>query len=169
MTSEEKFTFRQRWFPCIDDSEKFSKDKWYAEVIDFFGRYVRTAAVGSALLWAGCQAVGNSVEYSDGQRVGVINKISNKGLFWKTYEGEMALEGLVGGNNVAANLWDFSIDNQSRRGENVDSLYSKIKKYQEEGTKVKITYKEPFATWPWRSETDYLIQTVEPLGIKKKE
>ena len=65
MTSEEKFTFRQRWFPGIDDSEKFSKDKWYAEVIDFFGRYVRTAAVGSALLWAGCQAVGNSVEYSD--------------------------------------------------------------------------------------------------------
>ena len=162
--SEEKFTFRQRWFPSLDDACDMNENH---DGASFLGRWARSIIVGSTLLWAVCQGVGNNIHYSGGDRVGVINKISKKGVFWETYEGEMALEGLIGGQSTGANLWDFSIDKQSRKGENVDSLYKVIKQYMEDGQRVKITYDQPFATWPWRSETDYLVQRVEPADRKK--
>ena len=100
----------------------------------------------------------------------MINKISEKGLFWKTYEGQMALEGIVSENNsVGANVWDFSIDRQARHGENPKELVEKIKGYLEAEAKVKVTYVEPFATWPWRSETNYLIQSVESIRKAEKQ
>ena len=113
---------------------------------------------------AGCNLVGNNWEYSHGTRIGVINKYSNKGMVWKTYEGEMALEGIVStGNSVGANLWDFSLDSEARHGENIQDLNSKLETYAREGTKVRITYKQMMSTWPWRSESSYLVQDVEPV------
>ena len=49
---------------------------------------------------------GNNFEYSKGTRAGVINKFSEKGIVWKTYEGQIALEGIVStGESVGANVW----------------------------------------------------------------
>lgn len=93
----------------------------------------------------------------------MINKFSKKGLIWKTYEGQMALEGITSSDSyVGANVWDFSLDRQARHGENIDELSKKIQTYLESGQKVKIDYIEPFTTWPWRSETNFLIQNVSP-------
>jgi len=114
------------------------------------------------------QCVGNNITYSEGVRVGMINKFSNRGLFWKTYEGEMALEGIVsGGNSVGANVWRFSLDRQAKHGEDVKNLAKEVLSYAESGTKAKVTYVEPIATWPWRSGTDYLVQNIEPVEEKK--
>jgi hypothetical protein len=44
--------------------------------------------------------------YSDGERVGVLQKLSRKGWICKTYEGEIAMY-VVGG--VAPQLWDFTV------------------------------------------------------------
>lgn len=44
--------------------------------------------------------------YSDGERVGVLQKLSRKGWVCKTYEGELALY-VVGG--VAPQIWSFSV------------------------------------------------------------
>lgn len=167
----EKQTFKQRWFPNIDDAEESGGDKWYGDIGCFFGRWARTFLVGGALtwmtLWGGCNIVGNDFEYSKGTRTGMVNKFAQKGIIWKTYEGQMALEGIVsGGNYAGANVWDFSLDNQSRHGENRDELAKKIQDYLESGTKVKVNYIEPWTTWPWRSESNYLIQSVEPVGEK---
>ena len=110
----------------------------------------------------------NNYEYSRGTRVGVVNKFTNKGLVWKTYEGEMALEGLTsGGSSTGANLWDFSLDSERRHGENIEELARKIQESSEAAQKVRIKYVQPYESWPWRGETGYFVQSVEPVEDKK--
>lgn len=140
----------------------------------FFGRWIRTIAVGGFLgwstLWGGYKLVFNDYEYSKGTRTGMINKFSEKGLIWKTYEGQMALEGMVSNKGYAgANVWDFSLDRQKRHREDTEELAKKIQSYLESGTKVKVNYIEPFTTWPWRSGTNYLIQKVEPIKAEEEK
>jgi len=108
----------------------------------------------------GCQ---NNYISSEGSRVGQVNKLSKKGIFWKTYESTLALQGL---SSQGANLWDFSTDKQARNGENVEQLAQDIQKYLDSQELVKVTYKEPWAVWPWRAETRYLIQKIEPVEKK---
>nr|MBI4157176.1 hypothetical protein [Candidatus Woesearchaeota archaeon] len=119
------------------------------------------------VLGGGCGSYTNSHEYSNGIRTGMINKISKKGLIWKTYEGQMALEGIVSdGQRMGANVWDFSIDNQARNKENIEELAKKAQEYLESGTQVKVRYREVLWGWPWRGSTDYYIQAVEPVEKK---
>lgn len=171
---EEKFTFRQKWFPTLDDAEELTEKRYDKKnkfstgdfpVIDFFGRWARTLILSGALLWAGYNVIGNNIEYSKGERVGVINKVSEKGLIWKTQEGQLSLEGRTStGDSTGAGVWDFSIDASSK---NNNELYSKIKKAMENGDRVKITYNQPLATWPWRAKTNYLVEDVESLETKE--
>ena len=176
---EEKMTFRQKWMPGFEDAEGLrdrrydKKGKNYSSMnfpfIDFFGRWARTIVLAGALICGGYQGIGNNIEYSEGQRVGVVNKISEKGLIWKTKEGQLSLEGRTStGDYTGAGVWDFSIDRLAKHGENVDELYSQARQEMEDGQRVKITYKEPLATWPWRAGTTYLVQSVEPLETKTK-
>ncbi len=115
----------------------------------------------------GCN-LANGYEYSNGMRTGMINKVSRKGLFWKTYEGQMAgqmaLEGIVsGGQSMGANVWDFSIDDQARNGEDIDGLTKVLQENLEAGNKVKVKYREVLWGWPWRGSTEHYIQSVEPV------
>ena len=171
MAEKLKQSFRQRWLPSWDDAldatnilYDFSSPKiiWHQ-----VKRYARTLLCAGAILWGTYEGIANNVEYSKGERTGMINEMSEKGLFWKTYEGQMALEGIVSGNNsVGANVWDFSLDRQAKHGENTQELAKKLQEYLRNGTKVRVSYVEPIATWPWRSGTDYLIQSVEPVESK---
>jgi len=170
---QKKFTFRQKWFPSIDDAGALRDERKGVSnsidfpVIDFFGRWARSIVLAGAVLWGVYQGIGNNIEYATGEKIGMINKIGDKGLFWKTYEGQMALEGVVSGDNaIGANVWNFSLDRQARHGENTQELLRKIREYSRSSTKVILSYKQPFTTWPWRSETDYLIQDVEPTNKK---
>ncbi|KAF0200154.1 MAG: hypothetical protein FD167_5758, partial [bacterium] len=83
-------TFREKWFPSISDD---------IEVGTMLGRYARTLSIGGFLIvttaWGGYNLLFNNYEYSKGTRSGMINKFSEKGLIWKTYEGQMAFEGIV--------------------------------------------------------------------------
>jgi hypothetical protein len=121
--------------------------------------------IGAPLLWAGSCSVFNGVNYSDGVRVGVVNKFAKKGFVWKTYEGEMAQEGITSsGNQTGANIWEFSIDNSDSK--KAEELASKLKPYVESGTKVRITYKQQWLSlWP-RGGTSYYIEDVQPLNSK---
>jgi hypothetical protein len=170
---KEKFTFRQKWFPTFDDADEIAQEKsgdnLSIGVGQLLGRWIRSLVLGVGLIYGGYQSIGNNLEYSEGQRVGVVNKISKKGLIWKTKEGQLSLEGRTStGDYTGAGVWDFSIDKLAKHGENVDELYSKINEYMEEGRRVKIDYKQPLAIWPWRAETRYLVQSVEPLEFQKK-
>lgn len=157
----EKQTFQQKWFPTTDDAETGRV---------FVGRWARTIVLGASLIYSGYHLIGNDYEVSKGKRTGMINKLSQSGLIWKSYEGQMALEGITSeGSSTAANVWNFSLDNQSRHGENKEELAKKLEQYLDSGTKVKVTYVEPLSTWPWRSKTDYLITSVEPVESPKEE
>ena len=144
----EKFTFRQRWFPTFDDAEKLERvntgDYDKAGLVQLFGRWTRSLFVGGMLLWTGCQTIGNNLVYSEGQRVGVVNKISEKGLFWKTKEGQLSLEGRTStGDYTGAGVWDFSIDENNFRK---DALYLELSQSMEKGQRVEITYEQLLAT-----------------------
>jgi len=130
-------------------------------------RWGRIFVIGAALLFGAYKGIGNNIEYSNGVKTGVINKVSETGLFWKTYEGQMALEGILSENDFFEfNAWNFSIDRQAWHGENPGELADKLRGYLDSGTKVKVTYVQPFTVWPWRAGTTFLIQNVEPSQKK---
>ncbi len=126
------------------------------------GNILGAIALTVATSIGGCTML-NNYEYSSGSRAGVINKMSHKGLIWKTYEGQMALEGIVSsGERMGANLWEFSVDNQTRHGENKEELAKKLNEALESGQKIKVKYIEVICGWPWRGSTGYYVQSVEP-------
>ncbi len=138
---KKKFTFRQRWFPTLDDTKEIVKARGgsvydFAVVRQLFWRWTRSLVLAGVLTYGGCQVAGNNIEYSEGQRVGVVNKISEKGLIWKTKEGQLSLEGRTStGSYTGAGVWDFSIDRLAKHGENVDDLYAQIIEQMEKWSK----------------------------------
>lgn len=116
----------------------------------------------------GCEYL-NNYEYSHGARTGMVNKMSKKGLIWKTYEGQMALEGITSsGSYAGANVWDFSLDRQARHGENIDELARSLNDALDSGEKVKVKYIEIIKPWPWRGSTGYFIQDVQAMKKDNK-
>lgn len=70
-----------------------------------------------------------SIEYSDGDRAGVLQKFSRKGWICKTYEGELAVSYTPG---MAPVLWYFSVRD--------DAVAEKIR--QAQGKRVVLHYGE---------------------------
>ena len=82
----------------------------------------------------------------------------------------MALEGIVSSEgSVGANVWEFSIDNQARHGENREELTKKLNEALESGQKVKVGYTQVIGGWPWRGSTGYYVQSVEPVVKAEKK
>ena len=50
------------------------------------GSVLGTIALAVATTIGGCKVL-NNYEYSSGSRAGMVNKMSHKGIIWKTYEG----------------------------------------------------------------------------------
>lgn len=51
-----------------------------------------------------------SIDYSEGERAGVLQKFSRKGWVCKTYEGELAMTTVPG---VAPVIWEFSVRDEA--------------------------------------------------------
>jgi hypothetical protein len=102
--------------------------------------------------------VGCSENYSNGERIGFVTKFSNRGLIWKSWEGELNLTQT--GMNTSS-TFQFSIDND-RQDENVVKTLDSAATL---GWKVKIRYHETaFKNWfRNRGETDHFVETVEVL------
>lgn len=102
-------------------------------------------------------AVGNVVGTSDGKRVGVLTKFSHKGLFIKSYEGELNTGGVrnnvnsKGERNVVANVWEFSCSNP-QMAEKLENLV---------GKEVVIKYHQSFAGL--KRDTSYDVVSVEEV------
>jgi len=67
-----------------------------------------------ALVVIVCPAVklfgGNGIAFSEGQRTGKVYKISNKGILWKTWEGQLSLQLVTadGNGRMVNEVFDFS-------------------------------------------------------------
>ena len=69
-------------------------------------KWIALAALLPALLFAAYLAFVLNWSYSDGERVGYLQKFSRKGWICKTYEGELAMTTVPG---VAPVLWSFTV------------------------------------------------------------
>ena len=105
-------------------------------------------------------AVGNVLGKSDGKRIGVLTKFSYKGLFIKSYEGELNMAGIRnkvnsdGNRSVVANVWEFSCSNPLM-AEKLENLV---------GKEVVIKYHQSFAGL--NRETSYDVVSVEEVNNK---
>jgi len=100
-------------------------------------------------LWT---VIAMTFSYSSGERVGFIQKFSEKGWLCKTYEGEIAMVNLPG---QIANTWQFTVRN--------DSIAALINKSQ--GQRVALIYEQhkgvPTSCF---GETEYFVNGVRVLG-----
>lgn len=91
-----------------------------------------------------------SATYSEGVRSGELIKVSNKGVAFKTWEGEIS-QGISG-----AQIFSFSV---------LDSEKKVIADLQEfEGQYVQVNYVERYRTFPWWGDTRYFITEVRKVN-----
>lgn len=100
-------------------------------------------AVAAALLLftAGC-----APNYSYGERVGVVNKVSYKGLIFKDYSAQVNLGGMRqvstdSGDAYVANVWNVSTRDPQ--------IAKQLEEAASSGATVKVTYRE----WFWKPPT----------------
>ena len=94
------------------------------------------------------------LSYSDGERAGMVVKLSRKGNIVKTYEGELNVGGIGG-----SNMWQFSVD-----GDKTDPIVVGLEDALTKGIRVKVHYEERYWSLPWKGDTKYFITEVQPVG-----
>jgi len=90
--------------------------------------------------------------YSKGYRAGLLQKFSEKGLIFKTYEGEMILSSVQSNANVAlaSEKFLFSV---------ADEAVAKQME-QIQGKHVVVHYREKNGALPWIGESYYIVDSV---------
>lgn len=118
------------------------------EVVVLFICLITVVALGFFAL--GPMFGGVDLTYSEGKRVGRIYKLSEKGMFWKTWEGELDLEMMEGsGNQVANKIWHFSVVS--------DTLVKQLEECMMRGDRVTLTYIEPWMMGWDEGQSGYLV------------
>ncbi len=93
--------------------------------------------------------------YSEGSRIGVVTKLSQKGLVWKSYEGEALLGGFDAssdGGTMTPRTFAFSVESQD--------VADRLTKFASEGCRVVLKY-EQFAVKPASLDTEYVVVSAE--------
>lgn len=94
--------------------------------------------------------------YSDGQRVGYVRKLSQKGWANKTWEGTLLLRAVEGEQYSAeADLWNFTAENSE--------VAKQLTKAMRESLRVMLTYRQWLKTPPLESDTGYIVTAVREL------
>lgn len=90
--------------------------------------------------------------YSEGFRAGLLQKFSNKGIVFKTYEGELILSSVSSTASVAlaSEKFLFSVTNE-KLAIQFDTL---------QGRNVIVHYTEKRGTVPWRGDSKYLVDSI---------
>ena len=97
--------------------------------------------------------------YSKGERVGTLMKLSEKGLIFKTHEGQLNIEafGAVRSQNFVSQTFEFSVENKRQ------DVIGKLKQAMSEGRRVNIKYIERYWKVPWRGDTKHFVREVDIL------
>jgi len=102
--------------------------------------------------------IGCTENYSNGERIGFVTKFSERGLIWKSWEGELNLTQT--GMNTSS-LYEFSVDNDHQD----ESLVKTLDSAATQGWKVKIRYHQVFFK-NWfrnRGQTNHFVESVDVL------
>lgn len=97
--------------------------------------------------------------YSKGERVGSLMKLSEKGVVFKTLEGQLNIEafGAVRSQNFVSQTFEFSVENKQQ------DVIARLKQAMSEGRRVNIKYIERYWDVPWRGDTKYFVREVDIL------
>ncbi len=102
-----------------------------------------------------CAVAGKGIPYSDGYRDGHIQKLSHKGILFKSWEGQLALPGLqAAADNTVSNVFDFTVDQKELVTE-MQSLNAT--------DYVRIHYDQRLFGSPLVSESSYFVTKIEKL------
>lgn len=107
---------------------------------------IKTCAV-LLLILAGYFAFIYFMTYSEGIRAGELVKFSNKGMLFKTWEGEIS-QGVS-----EAQIFKFSVEDKDK------TVIENLNNFQ--GRLVKLSYIERYKTFFWLGDTKYFITKVE--------
>lgn len=113
----------------------------------------RILAVAALFVLAGC-----AYTYSDGERGGQVVKFSRKGLFTKSWEGQINLGGMSEDSkgNAIPNIFEFSVDEQQP---NFPAIRATLDSALTSGARVRVWYRQAFQANPLRYDTDYLLDS----------
>lgn len=120
----------------MDEPKKKSKAK----------KYIILISLGLLLILGGWMYYRYWFVYSDGTRVGILQKFSKKGTVFKTYEGEMILRGMgnkkTTSGNFTSNNFLFSVTDED--------LADSLQKLQ--GMELELHYENYNNSLPWRGD-----------------
>ena len=108
-----------------------------------------------ALLGVFLTFLSTQMAYSEGDRAGVVSKLSKKGYIFKTQEGELNVgaQGQVG--NMVSNLWQFTVESGN------DKLSKDIEDAMTTGKRVKLHYEQRYMKFSWMGDTEYFVTKVD--------
>lgn len=91
--------------------------------------------------------------YSEGYRAGLLQKFSNKGTFFKTYEGEMILSSVSSTRDItiASEKFQFTVINKELIRQ-FDTL---------QGENVIVHYRQKNSSVFWRGDSKYLVDSIK--------
>ena len=93
--------------------------------------------------------------YSDGERTGLLTKLSHKGNVFKTYEGEI----LIGNFQQAPNVMVPEKFYFSVKSEKLADTLMKL-----QGKIISLKYHQYRKTLPWRGESVYIVTDLARVG-----
>lgn len=123
-------------------------EKFWSAVKSFFRKFLIFGTLIAVIGLTGFMLFARYMHYSDGVRSGSIVKFSEKGVMFKTWEGQLQF-------GEASNLWDFSV----YPGD--DELQEKIRMAVKANKEVQVTYDESFVAISFWGDTKYFIKEVE--------
>ena len=108
-----------------------------------------------ALLVVFVTFLSTQMAYSEGDRAGVVSKLSKKGYIFKTHEGELNVgaQGQVG--NMVSNLWQFTVESGNEK------LSKDIEDAMTTGKRVKLHYEQRYMKFSWMGDTEYFVTKVD--------
>lgn len=101
--------------------------------------------------------------YSEGERVGIITKFSNKGLMFKSWEGDLKVAPNISNGGMVGQYEDFyfSVDNDNII--KCETSADSINQFMKQGVAVILIYQQSRGMnwWGNRGDTQYFIKQVK--------
>lgn len=139
-----------------------------------FKLYAAGVGVLALVLFVGYLWVASSGwTYSVGNRAGVANKFSKKGMMFKTWEGELSMGAIDQGGvrekwafSVLADQTQMTVDNNDNLVpvENGKRVVDLLQEALDSGHRVRLLYRQQRGVQSWKGATDYFIVNVERVG-----
>lgn len=111
--------------------------------------------LGALVAPIGAKFTGIPIHYSDGDRTGVVVKISKNGLIWKTWEGQMNLGSIsTDGNGVhVPSTFLFSVTD--------DAVVKQIQAAAKNASRITLHYDQPLVLPFSKGKSGYLITSTD--------